>query len=71
VHLVDCMPETKLMADAPKKFSWLAKLVYGLPEKLRSRIEKRTGAVKRIDEIDPKGKETGKTLGYIFYKGLT
>lgn len=69
VHLIDCMPGTKLMAQPPSNFSKMAKLVYGLSEGIRNVIEKRTGVVKRIDEIDLHGKETGKTLGFIFYRG--
>jgi hypothetical protein len=67
--LIDCKPETKLMPQAPAHFSRWAKMVYGLPAWMRTRIEKTTGAAKRIDEIDPQGKETGKTLGFIFYRG--
>lgn len=69
VHLIDCTPGTKLMAEPPGQFSRWAQMVYKLPEWMRKSIEKRTGAVKRIDEIDPEGKETGNTLGYIFYRG--
>lgn len=68
VHLQDCMPGTQLMADPPAQYSRLARFVYGLPEWIRKMVEARTGAVKRVDEIDPQGAETGKTLGYIFYK---
>ena len=69
VHLIDCMPGTKLMAQPPSNYSKWAKFIYGLPDGFRKRIERRTGTVKRIDEIDPQGKETGKTLGFIFYRG--
>lgn len=68
VHLADCMPGTKLMADPPAQYSRWAKMIYTLPEWIRKLVEARTGAVKRVDEIDPQGQETGKTLGYIFYK---
>ena len=69
LHLHDCKPDTPLLADPPKNFSRLAKFVYHLPTSLRKMIEKRAGLVKRVDEIDPQGTETGRTLGYIFYKG--
>lgn len=69
IHLHECMPGTQVLAEPPKNFSPLAGLIYQLPAGLRKVIEKRTGAVKRVDEIDLHGKPTGKTLGYIFYKG--
>lgn len=69
IHLIDCVPVTKLMAQPPKEFSRWAGMVYQFPEFLRKRVERVTGAVKRVDEIDPQGRETGKTLGYIFYRG--
>lgn len=65
VHLDDCAPETKLLAEPPK-FSRLAKIVFKLPEKLRQRVEKFTGKPQRVDEIDANGQETGRTLGYFF-----
>jgi hypothetical protein len=67
IHLVDCAPETKLLAQPPK-FSALAKYVFNLPEKVRARVEKRTGKAQRVEEIDAEGRETGKTLGYFFVK---
>lgn len=69
IHLHDCKPDTPLLADPPKSFSRLARLVYGFPAPIRKMIERQTGLVKRVDEIDPAGTETGRTLGYIFYKG--
>lgn len=68
IHLIDCVPGTKVMAEPPGKFSPAAKFVYGLPVWMRSPIERYAGVVKRIDGIDAKGKETGETLGYIFYR---
>lgn len=65
IHLEDCAPGTKLLAQPPK-FNRLAGYVFNLPEKLRAQVEKRTGKAQRVDEIDADGKETGKTLGYFF-----
>jgi hypothetical protein len=31
-------------------------------------VERRTGYAKPVTEVDPDGKDTGKTLGYFFYK---
>lgn len=67
IHLVDCAPETRLLAEPPK-FDNMAGYVYKLPERLRALVEKRTGKVQRVDEIDAEGRETGKTLGYFFLK---
>lgn len=65
VHLEDCAPGTHLLA-MPPKFSPVARLVHGLPEWLQKRVERRTGYVQQVKEIDPNGKETGKVLGYFF-----
>lgn len=65
VHLVDCDPSTHLLA-MPPEFSFWAKIVHGLPAGLQKQIEKRAGAVQQVKEIDPAGRETGKTLGYFF-----
>lgn len=67
IHLKDCMPGTKLLAEPPK-FSTLAGYVFNLPEKARALVEKRTGKAQKVEEIDANGKETGKTLGYFFLK---
>jgi len=67
VHLEDCAPGTRLLAEPPK-FSKLARVVFGLPERVRKAIEKRAGRAQRVDEIDANGKETGKVLGYFFLK---
>ena len=68
VHLDDCAPGKKLLTDIPP-FSNVAKVVYKLPAKLRSFIEKHMGATKELQEIDAEGKHTGKVLGYFFWKG--
>ena len=68
VHLYDCAPGTKLLA-VPPKFSRTAKMIYGLPAWMRTGVEKRTGKAQQVKEIDPQGKETGKILGYFFWKG--
>ena len=68
VHLDDCAPGKKLLTDIPP-FSNVAKVIYKLPAKLRSFIEKHMGATKELQEIDAEGKYTGKVLGYFFWKG--
>ena len=67
VHLIDCVPGTKLVA-VPPKFSGFAQVVHSLPLPLRRAVERRTGYAKPVTEVDPEGNETGKTLGYFFYK---
>jgi len=67
IHTYDCAPGTIVLSSEPKYDKWAAK-VYKLPKKVRSIIEKRMGEVKEIKEIDVAGVETGKILGYFFYK---
>jgi hypothetical protein len=67
IHAHDCTPGTVVLSSEPKYDKWAAK-VYKLPDKIRKAIEKRMGEVKRIDEVDKDGNETGKILGYFFYK---
>jgi hypothetical protein len=68
VHISDCSPGTKLLTEIPP-LSNVAKVIFKLPVKLRTFIEKRTGAVKELQEIDEEGKPTGKILGHFFWKG--
>jgi len=68
VHLTECAPGTKLLAEIPP-LSNGAKIVFKLPAKLRAFIEKRTGVAKELQEIDEEGKPTGKILGHFFWKG--
>jgi hypothetical protein len=56
-----------VMSSEPRYNKWAAQ-VYKLPASVRKVIEKRMGEVKQISEIDADGKETGKILGYFFYK---
>ena len=76
VHLIDlsagsaqadCAPGTKLIA-VPPKFSKVAQVVHNLPLPIRRAVERRMGYAKPVTEVDPEGNETGKTLGYFFYK---
>jgi len=67
IHVHDCAPGTVIMTQQPD-YSKLAELVFKLPVKLREQFEKKLGSVKEIAEIDADGKETGKILGYFFYK---
>ncbi|MFA6198767.1 MAG: hypothetical protein WC734_06500 [Patescibacteria group bacterium] len=67
IHTFDCAPGTVVLSTEPKYDKWAAK-VYRLPTSIRKQIEKRMGEVKQIKEIDASGNETGKILGYFFYK---
>jgi hypothetical protein len=67
IHLADCMPGTRLLTQPPK-FSKNAKMVFGLPKGLRDFVEKSTGKVQQVREIDAEGTETGRILGYFFLK---
>lgn len=67
IHLVDCMPEIKMLSAEPK-YSNFAKFVHGLPAWMKKRIEKNTGIAKKVRDVDQDGQETGKVLGYFFYK---
>jgi len=67
VHLHECTPGTKLMAEAPQFTRW-AQFVFGLPLPIRNAVERFTGAAKQVKEVDPEGHDTGKTLGYFFFK---
>lgn len=68
VHLHDCLPGTKLLAEPPR-FSKMARAVFGMPAWMRGGVEKRLGKAQQVKEIDPQGKETGRVLGYFFWKG--
>jgi hypothetical protein len=67
IHAVDCAPDTKLLAGPPEFSRW-ARIVHQLPDWLRKPIEKRTGRADIVHEVDPEGTDTGKVLGYFFYK---
>lgn len=67
LHTHDCAPGITILSEPPK-YDKKAEYVYKLPDALRKMVEKRTGEAKMIEEVDPSGKNTGKVLGYIFYK---
>lgn len=67
IHAVDCQPGTHIIMT-PQKYTRTAEFVSKLPEALRKAIEKRTGKATAMKEIEPDGTETGKILGYFFYK---
>lgn len=69
VHLIDCAPGTRLLA-APPKFSRIARMVFLLPDWLRKPVERLSGNAQVAKEVDPDGRDTGKTLGYFFYKSV-
>lgn len=68
VHVADCLPGTKLLA-VPPKFSSLARLVFLMPKGIRAHVERLSGRAQVAREVDPDGNDTGRTLGYFFYKG--
>lgn len=68
VHVADCAPSVKLLATVPE-FSRAARIVKHAPKWLSAIVEKYTGKVQEVQEIDAEGKETGKTLGYFFMRG--
>lgn len=70
IHLHECTPGTKLLTEAPQ-FSKLARTIFHLPAPLRGVLEKRLGKAKEIKEVDPQGNDTGKVLGYFFYRPTT
>lgn len=65
VHLPDCKPETRLLPNLPE-FNKTARLVFKLPERLRTAVEKYTGKVQYVGEITKDGEKTGQILGYFF-----
>jgi hypothetical protein len=71
IHLIECDPKTRLLPTMPE-FNWFAGLVFN--SKIRQTLEKYTGIAQQVREIDQKGTETGKILGYFFLpkqKGMT
>lgn len=67
IHAEECNPEVKFLQEEPK-YSLLAKLVFGLPESIRKRVEKVTGRADQVLDMDNQGVRTGKVLGYFFWK---
>lgn len=67
IHAVDCQPGTHIVMRPPK-FDKSAEIVSKLPAPVRKIIEKRTGKASAMKEILPDGTETGKILGYFYYK---
>lgn len=65
VHLPDCQPEVRLLPALPE-FSRVAGWVYKLPEKIRGAVERYTGRVQFVKEIDKQGEQTGEILGFFF-----
>lgn len=67
VHLHECTPGTKLLAEQPEYSRW-ARIVYGMPAWMKAPIEARKGKARQIKEVTPEGKDTGQVLGYFFYR---
>ena len=70
VHLIDCVPGTRLLTEVPK-MTRSAALVMKLPPRVRKIIEAKTGKAQEVREIDLEGHETGKILGHFFMKGIS
>lgn len=68
IHLQDCRPDTNLLRTPPS-YTRAAEWVYKLPAKLRTQVCRVTGYPQQVREIDEKGKETGKVIGYFFLRG--
>lgn len=68
IHLANCAPGTRLLSELPE-FSKSAEFVFRLPGKVRSFVERITGVVQYVKEIDTQGQETGRIVGYFFLKG--
>jgi len=65
VHVQECNPERKLLAEAPTYSEW-ARRVYNMPNWLRGWLERFTGAATEVIELDGEGRETGRIIGYYF-----
>lgn len=65
VHTVDCNPARRLLAYSPVYSEW-ARRVYNMPVRLRGLIQKFTGVIIEVNEVDKDGQETGRILGYYF-----
>lgn len=68
VHLIDCAPGVKMLSTLPK-FNRMARLVFAIPKSIRKHIEEITGVAEQVKEVDAEGTETGKVIGYFFWKG--
>lgn len=60
-----CNPERRMIAAPPHYSNW-ARGVYNMPKFIRSFVMRFTGPVIEVNEVDEKGQETGKILGYYF-----
>jgi len=65
IHTIDCNPERRLLSSPPIYSEW-ARRVYNMPMWLRVIIQKISGPIIEVNEVDETGKETGKVLGYYF-----
>lgn len=65
VHTENCNPERRLLTSVPVYSEW-ARRVYNMPKRLNAIIQKFTGPVIQVHEVDEFGKETGNVLGYYF-----
>lgn len=66
VHVENCSPDKVLVMEPPKS-SRLARIVYNLPTRLKSIVEKFTGRADVVKEVDEHGALTGVILSYIFW----
>lgn len=67
IHLNDCTPGVATLTERPK-FSRFARIVYKLPKRAKSIVERLTGQAMEAQEADSDGTRTGK-IDYFFMKG--
>lgn len=65
IHAEDCVPGVLLLNELPEN-SRLAEFVFKLPPSIRKVIERFSGQADQVQEIDEKGKKTGKVLAYFW-----
>jgi hypothetical protein len=69
IHVADCTPGVKVL-NTPPDFSRLAKFAFSLKDgkPLKKWIIKNIGDPREVKELLPTGEQTGKVLGYAFYR---
>jgi len=65
IHTHDCSPGVATFTEPPN-YSMLAKLLYKLPVRARTLLERTTGKIVPVEEVTEIGEKTGKIFGYIF-----
>lgn len=68
IHVADCTPGVKVLNSNPP-FSRLAKFAHGLRDgRVKKWFVKNFGIPREVKELLPTGEQTGKILGYVFYR---